>query len=69
MAYNCRMPTVTVRLSAQEKHQLVRDAHSRGVPVSELVRDALGVRGGDLEGRVEDLERRMRELERLAGAQ
>jgi transposase-like protein len=63
------MPTVTIRVSAEEKQQLVRDAHSRGVAVSELVRDALGVRSGDLAGRVEDLERRMSEIERMAGVQ
>lgn len=61
------MPTVTVRLGAAEKQQLVRESHARGVTVSESVRDALGLRASGLEGRVEDLERRLSELERMAG--
>jgi hypothetical protein len=63
------MPTVTIRLGAAEKQQLVRDAHTRGLTVSAAVREALGAQASDLEGRVVDLERRMSELERMAGAQ
>jgi hypothetical protein len=61
------MPTVTIRVSAQEQFALRSEARARGVSVSELVRDALKLRGGDLEGRVEDVERRLSELERMAG--
>lgn len=63
------MPTVTIRLGDAEKQQLVRDAHARGLSVSEAVREALGFQSAGLEGRVEDLERRLSELERMAGVQ
>lgn len=63
------MPTVTIRLGAPEKQQLVRDAHARGLTVSDAVREALGLHASGIEGRVEDLERRLSELERMAGVQ
>jgi transposase-like protein len=63
------MPTITVRVSAEEKQQLVRDAHVRGKVLSELVREALGVQASGLEDRLEDVERRLAELERMAGVQ
>lgn len=63
------MPTVTVRVSPGEQDSLRSEARARGTSVSEVVRDSLKLRAGDLEGRVEDVERRLAELERMAGVQ
>lgn len=67
LSYTCRMPTVTIRLSATEREALDRDARIRGISVSEIVREALGMRDGGIEGRVDDIEQRLADLERMAG--
>ncbi len=61
------MPTVTVRLKVSEREQLVRDALARGLSMSQYVRSSLLVASVDFEGAVAGLERRVSELERLAG--
>lgn len=66
------MPTLTFRLSAQERSELEHQAQVRGLALSDLVREALKLRGSgdplaDLETRVVEVERRLKGLEQLAG--
>lgn len=66
------MPRLTVRVDDDERVELERTARARGLSLSDLVREALRLRGsgdplGDLERSVETLDRRVAELERVAG--
>lgn len=63
------MPTVTVRLSADEKADLEALASREGLSLSEYVRRALHVlrTGPNVETALEDHESRLARLEELAG--
>jgi hypothetical protein len=61
------MPTVTIRLGEPERDALRLEAQTRGVSVSEIVREALGQRTDDVDARLRDLDRRLATVERMAG--
>jgi hypothetical protein len=60
------MPTITIRVSGQERAALEAAASRSGQNLSAYIRETLMLREGDIAGRVEDLDRRLSELERLA---
>lgn len=61
------MPTITFRVSDQEKNSLAREAKDRAVSLSDLVREGLGFRDANVDERLAGLERRVERLETLAG--
>ena len=67
MGYNCRMPTITVRLGEQERAELVRSARVQGRTVSSVVREALGLSASRVDEVLAEHERRLARLEQMAG--
>jgi hypothetical protein len=63
------MPTITVRLSEQQRVAFRRRAEAEGVKFSEWVRRALEAYEGpgDESGRLDEFERRLSRLEEMAG--
>ena len=61
------MATLTIKLSGAEKASLRDQAQSRGMTLSALVREALGLREAPQDDRLEDFERRLARLEEMAG--
>lgn len=60
------MPTITIRVSAEERAALEAAASRSGQSLSAYIRETLTLREADIAGQVADHERRLSELERLA---
>lgn len=61
------MPTITIRVSDDERARLNATANARGVTVSEIVREALALTEPTITARLDDHEQRLRAVERVAG--
>lgn len=60
------MPTITIRVSAEERAALEAAASRSGLILSQYVRQTLTLREQDIPAQVADHERRLAALERLA---
>ena len=61
------MPTITIRVSDQERAALEAAASRSGQTLSQYVRETLMLRERDIAAQVADHERRLDALEQLAG--
>lgn len=61
------MPRLTIRLSDADDARLKGESEAAGVPVSQLVRERLGLASSSRDEWQEGVERRLSRLEELAG--
>lgn len=72
--YACRMPTITIRVTEVEKHDIETEAESLGQTTSEYVRRSLNIRAehedviGELLNSVEQLWARVEKIEQKVGS-